>query len=56
MRDFLKRLIAIVLALSIWYAIFVFITLEPNPLHWGIFGKIIAVILTMSVISTNLDD
>jgi hypothetical protein len=56
MRDFLKRLAAMLLALSIWYGIFVFITMEPNPLHWGMFGKIIAVMLTMVVINTNLED
>jgi hypothetical protein len=56
MRDFLKRLVAGLLALSIWYGIFVFITMEPNPLYWGTFSKILAVILALVVINTNLDD
>jgi hypothetical protein len=56
MRNFLKRLSAMILALSIWYGIFVFITMEPNPLYWGTFTKIFAVILTMVVINKNLDD
>jgi len=56
MKDFFKGLVMTILALSIWYGIFVFITLEPNPLHWGVFGKIVAVILTLIVINKNLED
>ena len=56
MRDFLKRLAAGLLGLSIWYGIFEFITMEPNPLYWGTFGKILAVIITMVVVNKNLED
>jgi len=56
MRDFLKRLSAMMLALSIWYGIFVFITMEPNPLYWGTFTKVLAVIFTLIVINKNLDE
>lgn len=56
MEEFFNRLATIVLALSIWYGIFVFITMEPNPLYWGTFAKVLSVIFTAIVISKNFED
>jgi hypothetical protein len=40
----------------LWYAIFVFITNQPNPTEWGTFAKIIAVIIGFSIVNTNMEE
>jgi len=56
MKESLAKLITTLLGLSIWYGIFVFITLESNPLNWAMWVRVLTVIFSISVISQNLDD
>jgi len=56
MNEFLGKLLSTILGLSLWYGIFVFITLEPNPLNWAMWVRVLTVIFSISVISSNLND
>jgi hypothetical protein len=52
----LKKIIATLLALSLWYVIFAFITLELNPFNWAMWVRILTMIFYISAIHSNLND
>lgn len=56
MNKILGKLIATLVGLSIWYSIFAFITLELNPLNWEMWVRILTVIFSIAVITSNIDD
>lgn len=39
-----------------WYAIFVFVTNQVNPMLWSTLAKILAVVFGFLIIDTNLKD
>ena len=41
---------------ALWYAIFVFVTNQPNPILWGTVAKILAVVIGFGIVNTNLKD
>jgi len=41
---------------TLWYAIFVFVTNQPNPMMWGTFAKVLAVFVGSAIVNTNLKD
>ena len=40
-----------VLLLGIWYGIFVFVTNEINPMVWGTFAKVLAVLVAFLIVN-----
>ena len=44
------------LAMLVWYGIFCFVTNEINPMEWGVFTKILAVVIALIVINDNNND
>tara|TARA_B110000971_G_C19845361_1_gene424548 strand:- start:254 stop:424 length:171 start_codon:yes stop_codon:yes gene_type:complete len=56
MKSLIAKLWVSSLALLIWYCILFFITNESNPFEWGVFVKIVFVVITATVIRFNFDD
>jgi len=41
--------------MSIWYGIFSFVAGTLNPMEWGTFTRVLAVIVTVGVVSKTLE-
>ena len=41
---------------ALWYAIFVFVTNQLNPMMWSTIAKILAVVIGFSIVEQNLKD
>lgn len=52
----MERIFKTLAITALWYAIFVFITNQPNPMLWGTFAKVMAVIIGFGIVDTNLKD
>lgn len=51
----MKKLIVLVIALAVWYGVFMFLTMEFNPMLWNIWIKLLAVFITFNVMRNVAD-
>mgnify|MGYP006899582872 CR=1 FL=1 len=55
MKKNISHLITSIIALILWYCIFVFLTKETNPLEWNIVIKIMTLLIGISLINRHVD-
>ena len=41
---------------ALWYAIFTFVTNQPNPMLWGTVAKVLAILVGFIIVHDNLKD
>ena len=51
----LKILLGFIVGFGIWYLIFFFLTVEPNPLNWHWATKIIYLVLALSSVQGSVN-
>ena len=52
----MERIFKTLAIAALWYAIFVFVTNQPDPMEWGTFAKVLAVIIGSLIIDSILKD
>jgi hypothetical protein len=55
MKKNISHLITSIIALILWYGIFVFLSKETNPLEWNIVIKIMTLLIGISLINRHVD-
>lgn len=49
----MERIFKTLATAALWYAIFVFVTNQPNPMLWGTFSKVMAIVIGFIVVENN---
>ena len=55
MKKNISHLITSIIALILWYGIFVFLSKETNPLEWNIVIKVMMLLIGISLINRHVD-
>lgn len=53
MKD-ITEILKLIIALTIWYGVFVLFTNEFNPLIWGITPKVLATFVTIGLMDSRI--
>jgi hypothetical protein len=51
----MKKLVVLLVALAVWYGVFMFLTMEFNPMVWNIWIKLLAVFIVFNVMRNVAD-
>ena len=53
MKDIIE-ILKLIIALTVWYGVFVLFTNEFNPLTWSIFAKLLATLIVMGLMGSHI--